>query len=203
MKSNKSSKSIGVGILFALTASLCCLTPVFVTLSGIGGIASSFSWMEPFRPYLLVLTVGILGFAWYQKLKSSSEENIACECDEDEKPSFWQSKLFLSLMTVISLAMLALPYYSNVFYSYDSPKPISKNAFEAIYKFEIKGMTCTGCEEHVKHEVLKLSGITNLEVSYKSGNAIISFDDTSTNEDSILVAIENTGYTVSSKLKIK
>ena len=90
-QSNTSSKSIGAGLLVAFTASLCCITPVFATLAGIGGVASSFSWMEPFRPYLIGLTVLVLGFAWYQKLRPRTQEEIDCACEEDEKPSFWQN----------------------------------------------------------------------------------------------------------------
>jgi mercuric ion transport protein len=56
------------GIVLALTASLCCLTPVLALLSGVSGIAATFSFLEPARPCLVSTTVLALGFAWYQKL---------------------------------------------------------------------------------------------------------------------------------------
>jgi mercuric ion transport protein len=43
-------------------------------------------------------------------------------------------------------------------------------------EFTINGMTCAGCEEHVNHEVNKLTGIIKTNVSYENGNAIIEFD---------------------------
>ncbi len=43
---------------------------------------------------------------------------------------------------------------------------------------KISGMTCTSCQEHVNHEVNKLSGIVNSKASYENGNAIIEFDKT-------------------------
>lgn len=60
---------LSAGILTAIAASLCCITPVLALLVGTSGIASSFSWMEPFRPYLIGFTILVIGYAWYQKLK--------------------------------------------------------------------------------------------------------------------------------------
>jgi hypothetical protein len=51
MKQKKSSekKWIGAGLLAAITASLCCITPVLAVLGGLGGIASTFSWLDPLK----------------------------------------------------------------------------------------------------------------------------------------------------------
>ena len=68
--------------------------------------------------------------------------------------------------------------------------------------FDIKGMTCAGCEEHVNHEVNKLNGIVASKVSYEKGNAIIEFDQTKTNEKEIEKAINSTGYKVTDKKQI-
>ena len=109
------NKLIGAGILTAITASLCCITPVLALIAGTSGIASTFSWIKPFIPYLIGLTVLVLVFAWCQKLKPLKE--IDCECEKDEKPKFMQSKKFLGIVTVFSVVMLAFPYYSGIFYS--------------------------------------------------------------------------------------
>jgi len=62
------NKLIGAGLLTAIAASLCCITPVLALIAGTSGLASTFSWLEPFRPYFIGLTILVLGFAWYQKL---------------------------------------------------------------------------------------------------------------------------------------
>jgi mercuric ion transport protein len=49
MKTDK--KLIGAGLLTAIAASLCCITPVLALVAGTSGLASTFSWLEPFRPY--------------------------------------------------------------------------------------------------------------------------------------------------------
>jgi mercuric ion transport protein len=71
MKTDK--KLIGAGLLTAIAASLCCITPVLALIAGTSGLASTFSWLEPFRPYFIGLTILVLGFAWYQKLNLKSK----------------------------------------------------------------------------------------------------------------------------------
>lgn len=199
MKSDK--KLIGAGLLSALAASLCCITPVLALIAGTSGLASTFSWIEPFRPYFIGLTILVLGFAWYQKLKPQKE--IDCDCDTDEKPKFIQSKTFLGIVTVFAIVMLVFPYYSEIFYPNTEKQVIvvDKSDIKTM-EFKISGMTCTSCEEHVNHEVNKINGIVSSTTSYENGNAIIEFDQTKTNEREIEKAINSTGYNVIDK-KIK
>ncbi|MCR9152736.1 MAG: mercuric transport protein MerTP [Bacteroidetes bacterium] len=192
------NKLIGAGLLSALTASLCCITPVLALIAGTSGVASTFSWIEPFRPYLIGLTILVLGFAWFQKLKPQKE--IDCDCETDEKPKFIQSKKFLGIVTVFAIAMLAFPYYSGIFYSKkDKEIVLVEKSDVKTTEFKISGMTCASCEEHVNHEVNKLNGIVNSKASYENGNAIVVFDKTKIDETEIEKAINSTGYKVTDK----
>jgi copper chaperone CopZ len=192
------NKLIGVGLLTAITASLCCITPVLALIAGISGTASIFSWIEPFRPYLIGLTILVLGFAWHQKLKP--QEEIDCECDTDEKPKFMQSKTILGIVTVFAIVMLAFPFYSGIFYPNTEKQMVivDKSDIKKT-EFKISGMTCASCEEHVNHEVNKLNGIIVSIASYEKGNAIIEFDKTKTSETEIEKTINSTGYKVTYK----
>jgi copper chaperone CopZ len=192
------NKLISTSVLTAITASLCCITPVLALIAGTSGIASTFSWIEPFRPYLMGLTILILGFAWYQKLKPKKE--IDCKCETDEKPKFIQSKKFLGIVTAFAIFMLTFPYYSGIFYSKTEKRIMVVDKSDIFTtEFKISGMTCASCEEHVNHEVNKLNGIVNSKASYENGNAIIEFDRTKTNEKQIKKAINSTGYKVTDK----
>jgi copper chaperone CopZ len=192
------NKLIGAGLLTAVTASLCCFTPVLALIAGTSGIASTFTWIEPFRPYLIGLTILVLGFAWYQKLKHKKE--IDCECDTDEKPKFLQKKTFLGIVTAFAIIMLAFPYYSGIFYPNTEKQIIVVDKSDiSTTEFKISGMTCANCEEHISHEVNKLNGIVNSKASYENGNAIIEFDRTKTNETEIEKAINSTAYRVTDK----
>ncbi|MGY8914476.1 MAG: mercuric transport protein MerTP [Flavobacteriales bacterium] len=194
---NSEKKLVGTTIITAMAASLCCITPVLAYIAGTSGIASTFSWIEPFRPYLIALTLLILVVAWYLKLKPTKQE-IDCVC-EDEKPKFINSKKFLLLVSLFAVLMLAFPFYSQIFY----PTPNTNK--EIVYvsesnsakvEYTIKGMTCSGCQGHIESEVLKLDGILDVKASYTKGNTVVTYDKTKVANKEIEDAIGNTGYKI-------
>lgn len=194
---NSDTKWMGAGLLSAFTASLCCVTPVFAFLAGIGGIASTFSWLEPFRPYFIGLTVLLLGFAWYQKLRPQWDPDCACE----ENPSFWQSKGFLGVVTILAALLMTFPYYSEAFFPAQQQKKvvyIQESQVRTI-TLDIKGMTCTGCETTVENAASGVEGVLKAEASYDTGRATIKYDKSKTGRKEIVAAINKTGFTVSTK----
>lgn len=198
----KTSKAWVTGLLTAVAASLCCITPVLALLGGASGLASSFSWVEPFRPYLTGLTAIVFAFAWYQKIKP--QKQIDCDCEAGNKKSFWQSKSFLGIVTVIAALLIALPYYAKVFY----PKPqeikvvmVDKINIQQAF-FKIKGMTCESCTQHVNSEISKVKGIVAFQTSYENSISIVKFKNSKTSVDSIAAAINKTGYKVVSQTLI-
>jgi len=205
MKPQKTSKGlVGAGLISAIAASLCCITPILALISGASGAASTFSWMEPFRPYLIGITVLVLGFAWYQKLKPRKKEEMECACEEDEKPSFWQSKLFLGIVTVFAVLMLAFPYYSHIFYPKTESNVIVVDANNVQeVNFEIEGMTCQGCEEHIKNAVSKLPGFIEAAADHQTGKATVKFDKSKTTLEQVVAAINETGYKVTKQEEVK
>jgi copper chaperone CopZ len=198
----KNNKSWIAGIFAAIAASLCCITPVLAFLGGASGLASSFSWIEPFRPYLIGLTIAIFAFAWYQKLKP--QKQIDCDCETGSKKTFWQSKSFLAVVTVVAGLLIAFPYYAKIFY----PKPqatkviiVDKSNIQTA-EFKIKGMTCEGCTEHINNELSKTSGVIEFNTSYKKANSLVKFDKSKTSLDSLVSVINKTGYNVISQTVI-
>ncbi len=194
----KNNKFVWTSILTAIGASLCCITPILALISGASGIASSFSRLEPLRPYFIGITVLVLIFAWYRKLKPKKE--IECDCEVDKKPKFMQTKLFLGLVTGFAVIMLAFPYYGNIFYQ-NTKKDEIKVEQVNIEKVEIRieGMTCDACQTHVNHAVNELSGILNVNSSYVKGNAFVEFDKTQITIEDIEKSINSTGYKVIKK----
>lgn len=173
--------------------------PVIALVAGTSSAASSLAWMEPFRPYLIGLTVLSLAFVWYQTLKPVKADD--CGCEVKNKTPFMKSKAFLSLMTLFAIAMLAFPYYSKAFYA-NPAKPaaiVAVNNTQTV-EFKIKGMSCVGCEDHVKGEVYKQAGISKVEVSYANKNAVVQFDKTKTTKEAIQAKINSIGYTVTETL---
>lgn len=153
--------------------------------------------MEPFRPYLIGVTVVVLGFAWYQKLKPRTAAEIQCDCEEDEKKPFMQTKTFLGIVTVFAALMMTFPYYGDIFYPKADKQVVvvsSSNIQEV--KFNVSGMTCSSCEEHIKHAVNELPGILKVTANYEEGSSSVQFDDSKTSKDEIVKVIDATGYKV-------
>jgi mercuric ion transport protein len=195
---NSSSKSAGAGLLVAITASLCCITPVLALVSGVSGIAASFSWLEPLRPFMIGLTIAVLGFAWYQLLKPKPVDvDCACEPGEEEKTPFMQTKTFLGMVTVFAGLMLAFPHYSSIFYPEVTKNVSVSEPFEVRQiKLEVAGMTCTSCEEHIDHAAMEVAGVVNSSSNFEKGEAIISFNEATSSQQEIIDAINATGYKV-------
>ncbi len=196
----KLNKLISAGLFSAVAASLCCITPLLALISGASGAASVFSWMEPFRPYLIAITVSVLAFAWYQILKP--KKDIECDCDEEEKPKFIRTKSFMGVITVFAVVMLTFPYYSSIFYPDIKKEVVVVNESKVqTVDFKIKGMTCTSCEEHVNYAVNEVDGIVAIQSSFEDGSAKVEFDNSKTTTKEIEEAINSTGYKVIDKNK--
>ncbi|GAC1439084.1 MAG: hypothetical protein NVSMB63_03930 [Sediminibacterium sp.] len=198
MSTSKSdSKAWIAGILTATAASLCCITPVLALMSGASGIASAFSWMEPYRPYLISFTIAVLGFAWYQKLKPKKTA-MDCVCEEDQ-PSFWQSKTFLGIITVLALLLMAFPSYSKIFFPKTEVRQVivaDKDSIRQV-KFNIRGMDCEACSQTINLALSKVTGVLEYNTQFKEGYSIVKFDNSKTSKKAMEDAINTTGYTVS------
>lgn len=189
---------IGVATITALLSSACCIFPLIALFGGASGGASALSWLEPFRPFLMILSVLALGFAFYKAYKPKKADN--CGCAVKEKKSFLASKGFLWGITVFSILMYSFPYYSSVFYSGGEKNVATNVNNEHIQnvKLSIKGMTCTGCENHIHLAINKLDGIIELQSSYENGSSIVKFDESKIAVQAIINSIEKeTGYQVS------
>lgn len=197
MKSEK--KLLGAGLLSALLASLCCITPLLALIAGGSGFVSTFTWLELARPFFIALTLGVLAFAWYQKLFKSKKE-IDCNCEDTRKESFSKSKAFLGIISVFALIMLGFPYYSSSFYSNTiTNKEVLDVSSLKKSQFNISGMTCSSCEAHVDHEVIKIHGVVKVTTSFENKNTMVEYDNSLTSINEIEKAIEKTGYKVIDK----
>ncbi len=109
---NKATLASVGSMLSALFASLCCIGPVVFTLIGAGslGFATAF---EPYRPYLLALTVIFLGAALYF---TYSKREGHCEDDSYRlhTASIW-NKIVLWVAAVIALIFMFFPQILTLF----------------------------------------------------------------------------------------
>lgn len=187
---DKTKTIVGAGILTAILASLCCITPTLSVLAGISGIATTFNFLEPFRPLLSGLSIVLIGYLWYRIYKNSQME---CACN-----SFWESKKAVTMITVVVFLLITFPYYSPIFLGHkvDSSVLLARDKTEKTYTLHIDGMTCTGCEAAIESSVKKLPGIIEIRTNHKTGKGLVRFDANKTNINQIKRAIEELGYKV-------
>jgi copper chaperone CopZ len=200
MKQETRSKAVtGVGIFAAIAASLCCITPLLAMLAGASGAASSLSWLEPARPYLIGVAIVALGFAWYRSL--SNKQITACGPDGAcvvEKKSFLDSRTFLIIITIASIALIAFPYYANTFYpkhQVQNVLVVESNNIQTA-SFNIKGMSCKACETEVNNELFKVAGVIDAQTFYAKGTSVVKYDKSKATIEQLQNAIANTGYKV-------
>lgn len=192
MKANTKSL-LGVGTLAAVTASLCCITPLLALLAGVGGTAATFSFLEPLHLYLTVITLSAIGLAWYQTLKPAKAD--ACGCKTKEEKPFVASKAFLSLVTGFAVLLLTFPGYTHIFYPKSGQQAVSPVQHSAKkVEFTVKGMTCSGCEKHVEDQVSKLPGVVGVKASYDQSNTVVEFEPGKVTVTDLKKSIDSTGY---------
>lgn len=91
-------------------ASICCIVPLAFAMLGISGAAFALRF-EPLRPYLLVLTFGLLGGAFYltyRPAEAGCGPGEACEMPTASRAG----KAALWAATILVLLTTAFPLYS-------------------------------------------------------------------------------------------
>lgn len=73
---NKTGLFIGTGVIGAFLTALCCIGPLVLTILGVSG-AAVLAKFDVFRVPLIIIVVGIFGFAGYQLFKKRK----TCEPD--------------------------------------------------------------------------------------------------------------------------
>ncbi len=99
-------------VIAAFGASLCCSLPIIFALTGFSIIGAS-AYFDSLRPYLLVVTFGLLGVAFYYAYrpmpKTACAPAAACAVPANRR----STRIVLWLVTAPVIAMAAFPYYSG------------------------------------------------------------------------------------------
>src|SRR5258708_1898597 len=132
---------IFLSVFTALSASLCCITPVLAIVAGSSSLATSFHWTEPFRPYFISASILVLGTSWFQSLSIKKEQD--CNCESPNRISFFQSRKFLSAITIFSFLLITFPSYSKFIFNHTLPEFTQDQNKNKKIELPVSGMTCT------------------------------------------------------------
>ena len=178
-------KSKNLGILSALTASICCIGPLLLIALGLGGlglgaIIGNYHW------YFIAAAGVLLAFAWRSFLK----EKKSCETGHCEMEGKNMTRNILIAATLVVMTFVGL----NV-YTYASGAALESTMKQGVeMTIPVEGMTCITCEISVKSAVKKLPGIHDVKASAREQVARVSYDPEKTSLDEIVAAINTTGF---------
>lgn len=96
------------GIVAALGASACCILPLALVALGLGGAWLSYARaLEPFRPIFGVVTLGLLGYAfWHLYLRPRPCDDEVCETGPSRRAQiiFW-------VVSLAAILLFSFPWY--------------------------------------------------------------------------------------------
>lgn len=64
----------------------------------------------------------------------------------------------------------------------------------ATVAFDVKGMTCAGCEYGVRKVLTRLPGVSKADVSYEKRRALVTYDPGAVTVEKMIAAIQTLGY---------
>ncbi len=114
--SNKSTWLTFLGALgTSLTAGLCCIGPLVVVSLGLGGAwLSAVNVFTPYRNYLIVLTLVMLGYSFFRLYikPPACGEGEGCILPRTlvlQRTLFW-------IITILALSFMTFPWYEDLIF---------------------------------------------------------------------------------------
>jgi len=178
-------KAKGLGILSALTASVCCLGPLLLILIGLGGLGFG-AVIGTYHWYFIAGAAVLLGLAW----KNYFAEKKACASKQCTMEGKKMTRNILIAATLVVMTFVGL----NV-YTYAKSAALENTMKSGVeMTIPVKGMVCMTCEITVKSAVKKLPGIHEVKASARDQLVRVSYDPAKTSLDEIISAINGTGF---------
>jgi mercuric ion transport protein len=104
-------KTVIASLLAAGAASACCIGPVVAAVLGAGALGAASTRMEPYRPWLLGVTVVLMGVGFVSAYRRDAE----CADDTCAPASRRSAKIMLWIAVVVVGLLAAFPYYMKWF----------------------------------------------------------------------------------------
>ena len=74
-----------------------------------------------------------------------------------------------------------------------------RNTSRMKQKYNVTGMNCSACSAHVEKAVSKVPGVNSVQVNLLQNSMVVDYDETATNDQAIIHAVEEGGYGASVK----
>ena len=181
-------KSIGLGILSAITASICCIGPLILIALGFGSLGLN-TIIGKYHGVFLLVGILLLLFSWGRYFRRKKR----CEIKKCQEKNSRLTLITLAITTIIVLFFAGLNFYTYARTSDNVNKIVSTAGLKTVI-IPVEGMTCFICEFSVSKALKKIDGVVNVEASAKEGIAKIAYDAEKTNIDQLITTINQAGY---------
>lgn len=183
---DKMKLSTGGSIVVAVTAALCCVGPIALALLGLGGVGL-FTALGEYRPYIMALTVLLLGLAFfftYRKREVKCEDGT-CKIESASK---W-NKVAVWAAAIVVAFFLVFPYLDLS----SSASPTQAAGLQTAV-LRVEGMTCSSCAKAVEIALAKDEGVKEAKVNFEKKEAVVKYDPSKSQPDGLTRRVDDLGY---------
>lgn len=180
-------------IFAAMGVGLCCAGPILFTSIGATSLAG-FTLLEPLRPYLSIMAIGLLGLSFWRSYRPSTK--AAC-CSVEEKSQLLRQRRTLWITAVVVTVFLAFPYIiDQTVFASDGKFDDGGLRIDQISTWDIDGMTCSGCAMGLEASLAHEKGMEYCKVRFADGQMDCRVDNSKLIEKRIPDLIAPYGYKV-------
>ena len=184
-------KAQKLGILSALTASVCCLGPVLLVLLGLGGLSFG-ALIGRYHWWFIVAAIALLTVAWRSYLKEAGQcRTTRCEMAGGTRTR--TALLLASMVVAVFIGLNLYTYASQQRHAHQDTANPTRGQLVSV-AIPVEGMTCFTCELTVASSLKRLAGVQSAEAKVNEGTAYVRYDPARVSLDALIAAINKTGY---------
>jgi copper chaperone CopZ len=184
-------KAARLGILSAITASVCCLGPVLLVLAGLGSLGFG-ALIGRYHWWFIAAAIVLLAVAW----RSYFREAGRCRTARCEMAGGKRTRTALLLASVVVAVFVSLNLYTYAGQRrsarQDAAGPMSEQLASVV--IPVEGMTCFTCELTVESSVKNLPGVRSVDAKVTESAAYVDYDPARVKVEDLVAAINKTGY---------
>jgi len=186
-------KADRLGILSAVVASLCCVTPLVLVVLGLGSLGVG-ALLGRFHWWFLATAVGLLALAWAGYFR----EQQCCQMGQCTRGqgNAMRWRLLIPSVVVGTFVGLNLYTYASQHRSASNSNPVAKDAFVQTV-IPVEGMTCLTCELTIETSLKHVPGVQSADARVTEQNVYVSYDPTQMSVQELVSHINRVGYKAS------
>jgi mercuric ion transport protein len=184
-------KPVKLGMLSALTASVCCLGPLLLALIGLGSLGFG-AFISRHHWWFITAAMVLLTFAWRNYLREVRRcRTEACEMAQGKVT---RSALLLASVVVTTFLVINVYTYACQHGTRTEPRTLSLGTALTSVIIPVKGMTCFSCELTVESSLKHLPGVQQVDAKATEQAAHVRYDPAQIEVNALVAAINRSGF---------